>query len=284
MMWRNKWEIMVFGLKRSGHHGVCVWLGHHFPPKSVHFINDVRPFHDPFIWHQNTRDTTGRLGCFLDRRDSDIVHQRQFPKECLMYNYEEFELHNLPGRDLVPDRLNVIGKSEHFIKVLVLRDPFNLVASRLRPLRSSLTRSYHQTLDRWVSYAREFLGETNYLGPKLKVNFNKWFSEIRYRQGLARSAGLVFTDAGLNRIPNNGYGSSFDGIRLDHCAQQMKVLERWKGYVDHPDFCALFEGRKDVDELSERIFGKIPETHSLFYPSLRSGVRLRTALRTPGWK
>src|SRR5580658_3523938 len=127
MRYRNGWEFQVFALKRSGHHGICVWLAHHFPARDVHFINDVRPFHDPFISHQNTQDTTSRFECFLDRKESEIVHQRTWAKPCLMYNYEEFDLTALAGRDLVPDREANVGESLRMFKVLVLRDPFNLV-------------------------------------------------------------------------------------------------------------------------------------------------------------
>jgi hypothetical protein len=90
--------------------------------------------------------------------------------------------------------------------------------------------------------------------------------------------GLPFSDAGLNRVVGNGSGSSWDGVSYDHCAQEMKVLDRWRSVVSERSFQGIFRGRDDVRQLSGQIFGGITGADSLFCMPSRS-LRLYKPVR-----
>ncbi|MEO1743319.1 MAG: hypothetical protein AAFR99_16095, partial [Cyanobacteria bacterium J06629_9] len=148
-----------------------------------------------------------------------------------------------------------VGVSATRFDFLILRDPFNLLASRIKSNMSRITdSSAAEIIQLWKSYAKEFLGETKILTQnKVCINFNRWHSSQMYRKGIADSLGLQFTDAGRERVKGYGGGSSFDGRNHDGEASQLKVLERWKLFEHTDSFWQLF---RDEELLSyvERIF------------------------------
>ena len=57
-----------------------------------------------------------------------------------------------------------------------------------------------------------------------------------------------------------GTGSSFDGIKYDNDAQNMRVLERWKCInPTHRSMIAKMMTRRGMKIISQKIFGSIPE-------------------------
>ena len=280
MLSRNEWEIRIFGMRRSGHHAVAIWLAHHFPHRSVHFMNDVVPFKDPFTHHVNTRPTTKKGDCFVDRSENDIAGERSLQKKCLMYNYEDFYLPRLATNDLLPRKEQLVGNSDREFDVLVLRDPFNLAASRTRFRKGRWPVNwFSSTVELWLDYAKEYLGHTNYLRHKIVINYNKWFSDATYRKQLSHQIGLEFSDKGLNRVSGSGKGSSWDGMRDDRNAQKMKVLDRWHSVIHDSEFRSLFHKRYDVRDISEAIFGIMPRTRDLFDIPYKPVVRFHQTIR-----
>ena len=117
--------------------------------------------------------------------------------------------------------------------------------------------------DLWVQYAREFLHETNYLKHhKICINYNRWFIDFEYRKELANQLEIKFTDAGMDRVVSLGGGSSFDGQNMDGAASKMAVLDRWKNFVDNPDYRRIFQNQALL-AYSKKIFGDMPGTEIL---------------------
>jgi hypothetical protein len=140
--------------------------------------------------------------------------------------------------------------------VLVLRDAYNTFASvwhGKRRMRNRLHRFYSL---HWKTYAREFLGETSYLpDDTVMVSFNDWFTDVDYRRKKADELGLDSADRGIDEISSDGGGSSFTGQRFQDRAREMKVLERWRHFIDDPEYLAAFD--EETVELSRRIFGDV---------------------------
>lgn len=114
--------------------------------------------------------------------------------------------------------------------------------------------------EQWKAYAHEFLGETNYLPDRVSVSYNDWFSSTEYRRSLSNRLQVKFNDKGLQLVARHGPNGwneleSFDGLKYDGAAQQMKVLERWRNYQDDPFFHELVLDPELLD-LSVRIFGE----------------------------
>ena len=78
----------------------------------------------------------------------------------------------------------------------------------------------------WKAHAREHLGLTRLLEPKVCVYFDAWFSGPEYRRDVAGRLGVEFTDRAFSRVSNVGGGSSFDQTRFDGNNTGMGVLER----------------------------------------------------------
>ena len=123
--------------------------------------------------------------------------------------------------------------------------------------RTTLFSSFHRFYStHWKAYAREFLGETSYLpGDTIVVSFNDWFADADYRRQKAEEIGLDHVDRGIDEVSSDGGGSSFTGQEFQDRAREMKVLDRWRHFIDDPDYVAAFD--EETVELSRRIFGDV---------------------------
>jgi len=192
-------------------------------------------------------------------------------KDCLIYGYEEKDLKDVFHEYFEKKHDIWIGKSLKRYDVLILRDPFNTFASKLKRGKLdhySLTKPEEKAklISLWKSYAKEYLGITHYLRhDKSIINYNRWFSDVDYRKNLAQKLGLKFTDKNFNKISRVGGGDAFNGLKFDGQAHKMKVLERWKHFTDHKLYRNIFKDRELV-ELSNKIFGPLQGAETLLNP------------------
>lgn len=231
----NKLEARVFGLPRSGHHGVIVWLTGHFTGEVLHY-NDV---------------------AIAERGHAEQAH-------VLMNNdsaeFRDLYVFNVEDRDLSwaafaidTNRWDTYkGPSEVTKHILVLRDPYNNFASYIKMFGMDQFFS-RGIVARWKQYALEFLGETSFL-PKdtVRVSYSDWFVSEEYRRLLSARLGLVFSDAKLHEP--YGAGSAFDEYIPD--ARARKVLERWQHFAVDPMFLSVFSNDQELNELAALIFGE----------------------------
>ena len=157
------------------------------------------------------------------------------------------------------------GTSERLLRILVLRDFENWLASRIR---------YHETLrghfpqlsqivrfgKLWASYAKEYIGETNYLrdAPLVTLSFNRWVRDECYRREVLESMGIKLRDNSISYVPGAGGGSSFDATRFSGRAEQMKVFDRWRYLLEEKfdDLMPHVRARNpEIGRLNEQIFG-----------------------------
>jgi hypothetical protein len=193
-------------------------------------------------------------------------------KGSLLYNIEDLDLREVATRMSLEDEEKWVGASRDRNDVLILRDPFNLLASRLkwaygrfdRPSKPTLE-DLRASVELWKVYAREFLGLTTYLSDRLAVGYNQWFSDRAYRDAVGQRFGFVNQDLGVSQVARWGPSTSsdsFDALQYDGRAQDMKVLSRWRQFETDPFFREL---TRDVElhELSREAFGYLPDTESL---------------------
>lgn len=80
------------------------------------------------------------------------------------------------------------------------------------------------TKNRWKKYAAEFLNQTNYLGDKVLILFDKWISDQEYRKQIAIDLGFEFSDSGFQKMGQ--YGSSFNtGVNLDSLKSRFEMYQ-----------------------------------------------------------
>ncbi len=260
----NQKEIRIVGMRRTGNHAIINWIKNQ-EIGNIEFLNDLK------VNRNALRESYENL-----RDNYPFVN-----KSCLIRSYEDYSLQEITNWLFESKHDLYFGKSGTRYDVLIIRDKFNLFASRLKHRlnleknNSNLgkstygnnflsVRSPHKTVgDLWIDYAKEYLGETNYLKHnKICINYNQWFTDIDYRRQIAEKLQVEFSDVGIDKVAGQGGGSSFEGKQLDGTAKSMDVLNRWQKFADISRYRELFSNPK-IFEYSERIFGHIPGTESL---------------------
>src|SRR3989344_6635871 len=126
MVFVNKVEIRAVNLGRSGSHAVINWIINLSSGK-VCFLNSAEPSKNPFLLHAE-KDLKG-IGekNFYRGKNGEITR-----KDLLIYSYEENELPEIFNAESAKNHDKFVGKSEKKYDILILRDPFNFFASRIK--------------------------------------------------------------------------------------------------------------------------------------------------------
>lgn len=261
----NHVELRAFGLQRSGNHAIINWIVLNKGPTLL-FLNYVRNHRhfNPFVSFSRSimKNELGMLECPPELRSKRCRtwrwHLKHPRKDCLIYSYEDRDLDTLTGDQLQQQHDYCLGKSLRKRDLLILRDPFNTLASRLKQGKASSA-----VVEMWKGYAREFVGDSHRLrADKVAINYNRWCANAEYRAELAATLDLADPELGVDQVSNIGGGSSFDRTSYDGRAGAMRTAERWRHFQDDREFRRFFAD-PEVIELSERIFGHIPGTELL---------------------
>tara|TARA_Y100000588_G_scaffold310177_1_gene335560 strand:+ start:883 stop:1782 length:900 start_codon:yes stop_codon:yes gene_type:complete len=250
-------------MKRSGNHAIASWLicqmdcvKYHNHPDSPFYISIDRPSprEEYFI-----KVSDGHIAWKKETK-LNIPYSASLKKFTDYYSIENILPSTISKFDIQELKKRKVGfELSNYDVILILRDPFNLIASRLQNQRKN--KSYVlEVPELWKKYAQEFLGQTNYLSkfPKIiNINYNHWFSSIEYRRSISNQLGLKFTDKGLNIVSKYGSGSSFEKLDLDGKAQNMEVLYRWDTFKNDEKYLSMFQDNELLD-LHEEIFGETP--------------------------
>lgn len=280
---------------RSGNHAVIEWILAQYAGRPACFLNNVQHGdRDPYA-------SCGRKVLQGIDPDTGLEDLRRLPKALLVYSYEDRRDAERPGLDFIDSvfdpvfearREQYLGGSAASFDLMVLRDPFNCIASRMQLLatRGALGGSEDIALvmDNWKRLARRAVAlQDNPVPGSLVVNYNRWARDRAYRQQLAATLGGQFSDASMQRMSSFGGGSSFDVQpltlaelpakwrrlfrlrnwrrplhvyrRLTAPQPQGRIDERWRAFREHPVFRDLM-GDEEVLRLSERLFGELPDT------------------------
>ena len=260
----NQKEIRVAGLKRTGNHAIIYWIEEQEKlSKQCCVLNNVKVNENPYRYkYQN-------LKYYFPQHQWAINHYKKqsqgnfILRDCLVYSYEDYSLPKIFSNHFEKKHDLYLGKALKRYDVIILRDPFNWFASRLKSNFLEV-KNYHLNLQNiWLQYAKEFLGKTKYLQHnKICINYNLWVKDIDYRREIASKLDLEFTDTGINKVSSLGGGSSFDNISLDGQANKMNVETRWMHYLDDSYYKKLINNQ-EILEYSAKIFGNIAGTETL---------------------
>lgn len=257
-------EFRLIGLSRSGNHAIINWMIRQLEGTYC-FLNCTEPKYNPYttirpLSREGSSFRTNIPGFELPLEQKGVFSQKDF----LLYNHEDCFLGAMNKTAHRQQLREWVGDSQDRKDILILRDPFNLFASRIK---AGFIRGFHthngekpipvKTLLRiYKQHAREFLGRKNYLRDKVLVSFNSWASDKEYRKGLTEALGIKFSDEGFREVPSVAGGSSFDGTALSGNAHKMGVNSRWLGFLENEDYWNLFD--EELVELAWRIFGDLP--------------------------
>ena len=181
---------------------------------------------------------------FLNAAQTILTQLESVKEDSVIVSFEEMPV-------------EVFNDNEHK-KVLMLRDPANLWASRIKHYDALSSKKRYispMVTNLWLNHAKKFLKP----GDVIPVNHQTFLTDVDYRKELGKKLGATkFCDCTLDRVDDNGQGSSFDGLDYDGNATEMPVFERWKEYADLQCFRDLFTD--EVKELAVTIYGERPWT------------------------
>ena len=289
----NGLELRVCGLQRSGNHAIISWIVDQFTGRPACFLNNVRHGdYDPYVVAPQ------KHAYALDGVAQE--DWRHTPKDLLVYSYEDDAKRLLPGATSLlasafspafeAKREAYLGPSARRLDVIILRDPANNFASRLKML-DQLTgvRDLPTIVAFWKELARAAVAAEERADPNtVVVLYNRWFADRKYRQDLSRRLGGTFSDASIRQVSAIGGGSSFDKTTLNadlsigdvfkhwrklfrprtyrhipqyvqrlRGARQMKVMERWREFDADPRLGGMLAD-PELQRLSREIFGELP--------------------------
>lgn len=257
----------VSGMQRSGNHAIINWMTKQMDGP-VTFLNNREPWREakPLILSRDVLRNKGNL----------VVSYEDF-------NYDKFFADKQWANGMKNRENEAFGNHRQSLHVLILRDPFNLFASRLfavlnnpkirargkAEFKRKIRQKMVQSVDTWKSHAKIYLqmlmhGENPLDEPCTGIRYDRWFADRSIRRDYADMLDIEFTDKGVQDVPKSGNRrSSFDDAEYDGKAQDMDVMNRWKMALDHPKwYHPVFED-PEVWDLSERIFGSIEGTEIL---------------------
>ncbi len=262
----NQKEIRITGLRRTGNHAIISWIQEQEKAQkqgTVFHINNVEINENPYRYKYHNLcyhfpQYKWSIEKFKQQKIGNLT-----PKYCLIYSYEDYALAEVFSHKFEQKHDLYLGKTQDRYDLLIIRDPFNLLASRLKNNFLAVKSSQGNFVDLWLDYAKEYLGETNQLQHnKVCVNYNLWVNNRDYRQEIASKLDIEFTDVGIDTVHGCGGGSSFDGREFDGKANKMDVNNRWKHYLEDPTYRELIDNEQLL-EYSHKIFGHIPGTETL---------------------
>jgi len=235
---------IVHGMKRSGNHAIIHWM---LQQSTIMFFNNAFPI----------------------RRFFNPRHPYPFPADyslVLERLRRRWRLRSFWIENILRAKKKILSIEDHFLdltffhnappghaNVLILRDPYNLFASRIRKgnrtRHPDYPREYNDIFIRavklWKQSFREFVGETNYLSRKICISYDRWVIDAEYRRALLALLGLEVRDNGIGSLAAEGGGSSFGAA----------------GNVEDPtEYLQRFT---QLNEQEERLFSRILEDAEL---------------------
>jgi len=229
--------------RRSGHHAIIEWFSNQLN-NDTYFLNDNdhawgRPIRFPKI-------NNGNLEYLNNEYKTDKIG---IGTKDLIYNYED----RLLSQFNTPEFIEELKTNN--ANIIILRDPFNLLASRMKHWVEYQPQLLQNGINLWVEYAQEILEETNLIPNKHIIIYNKWFTDRDYRKSITSNfSNMTHNDSCMNIVPEWGRGSTFDGLNYQNNASQMKVLERYKT-IANKEFLQDLVNNEVFNKYTELIFG-----------------------------
>lgn len=246
----NRIEIRVIGMSRSGNHLLVNWILDQVRGRYC-FVNCAEGKADPFA-SARPLDDGRRILTNVPHLEPERDRNGRFAaRDYLLHSYEDSYLAHCCSRWFDHEHDRLVGTSGRRIDVLVLRDPFNLFASRSN--LSSAKLPGHTMVRMWKQHAKAILHGSPHLRQEtVGVSYNAFVRSARYRREIARSLGLGAADPGIEEVARCAGGSSFDGTAFDGEAWRMPVFARWRHCIGDPSYRALFD--PETVRLARRIF------------------------------
>jgi len=226
-------DIAVIGMKRSGLHAIAAWIREH-AQVPMNFVNDVpRTAELPAEARVELADPSGSY-------------------------HEEQAVYTIEDRPFESAASIVHRRGRNDLLVLVIRDPLNLFASRVRFLRERGDQLRYRDYPTRCVFAEHIGAErlvyTDHVtharagAPSAVVVYNAWVLAPDYRRKVGAELGLLPTcEDALGEVQPYGGGSSFTGEEQGGEELHAAVLRRWEGMRDDQGFQPYLEDPRPLN-------------------------------------
>jgi hypothetical protein len=133
----------------------------------------------------------------MNENEFQIEYLHPTVKDFMIHSYEDVHLSKVDST-FEKRCQKFVGKSLHKYNIIILRDPFNFMASRIEFAKKKLPHQENRLVDEkskrkvvklWKEYAYEFINHTD-LTNKITINYNLWFQSKKYRKDLLKTLDL----------------------------------------------------------------------------------------------
>lgn len=292
----------VFGISRSGNHSIINWIFDSLDTDKV-FFNDIRlkdslnkrelyyVNQDKYFNEENKRirllnkrNVPLEAAKDIRKKNLELLDQHgwyleneniSLPDSCknLIVSYENHDpMVNSEEFNFAEDSIS--KNIDHRIAVIIIRNPFNLIASRLmlihhrRVNEGSLKKpiNIEDVLLLWKNYANLFLNNTKIQGydKTVYIKYDDWFFSDKYQKEISQALDLDKLTNSSEKVAFFGGGSSFDKFSPKNGkASNLKVKDRANQLLSSNDpnlrgviseYDTLFKNHSEIKNLSNRIF------------------------------
>ena len=253
-------RVWVFhGMRRTGNHAIINWTG---ITRSTIFFNDILP-------KEQRRALLGedvapaRFGRWLFRACSRRSVSKLLPGlGCLFHGALSVSL-----EDWLIDRRTFENWPRDRRDILLIRDPFNLFASRISMgqgghksfFKRRPEEYFRASIALWKQHAREFLGDTNHLPGHVGIFYDRWLVDAEYRREVAAGLGITPDEGALNVVAREGGGSSFEGLSPLGADAVQRRLSRYQQLTgENREMFEVVAADPEIVQLRERLLQRMP--------------------------
>ncbi len=260
------YNLFSFSLRRSGHSGISQWIAAQVQPALMFTdanAHDGKTIRAPV----NRIIKDGTLS--IERSAKDFTFTDE-DRASIVQNFKSvhFVFEDSNGAMFKTKQIQRIVKENKILDyapvVVVLRDPFNLFASRLASNKTHTEVPYNKRATSWYVMQLE---QYNDFVDFIFINYNKWVVDKSYRRYVAKRLRLQFTDEFYNIQANR---SSFNGFD-DNTYQKVRsgFDTRWESFLaeandNEKDEYWKFLNTDKMMDLTFDYFGRVLDCEIIF--------------------
>ena len=183
---------------------------------------------------------------------------RPGPAPRTILSYEDVSAERLLSPPLLAFLDQARGQGAGVRFALVLRDPYNLFASRLQKWPERFATDADIAAQQALYAEHVGLAEQRPVlwgdAPLVPILYNRLIAEPSERRQVAGALGIADGSRGLGTVPVYGHGSSFEGTTGAGPEIRTRTAERWRMQADNPVFRRIVADPR-LERAGDRVFG-----------------------------
>jgi hypothetical protein len=244
----NEIDLKVLGMRRSGNHAVLTWIMRAAEagfPKAEHvFLNNCKPAENEYRLQSDYRRPVYSEEEY--RRIRVRRNRTYLPVGLLMRSFEDYD--RAAWRE--PEDQAFYGRCRTQFRAIILRDPLNLFASRLKAGYIN-SKSRLSLIDLYLDHVACLDGDDD----AFPIFYNRWLLSEEYRADLLDRLGLPAFDGHDSTAVSFGPGSSFQGRGAELRTEDL--LRRWTNFAQDQWFDREILKNDALMRITEKYFPEV---------------------------